>query len=41
MSHNKEPQNKNLKSRNFAFMIFLFVLALIFYGLALVRIKGF
>ena len=41
MSHNKAPQNKNLKSRNFAFMLFLCALAVIFYGLALVRIKGF
>lgn len=33
-------QNKKLKSRNFAFMIFLCAFVVIFYGLALVRIKG-
>ncbi len=33
-------QNRNLKSRNFAFMILLFIFVVIFYGLALVRIKG-
>ena len=34
-------QNKNLKSRNRAFFIFLAMFAVIFYGMGLLRIKGF
>ncbi len=34
------PQNKNLKSRNMALLLFLAVFVVIFYGMGFLRIKG-
>lgn len=34
-------QNKNLKSRNWGLLLFLFVFAIIFYGMGFLRVKGF
>jgi hypothetical protein len=37
----KESKKTSLKSRNLAFLIFLVVLVLIFYGMGMIRLKGF